>query len=70
MKCRNENQRPWNFRRKIVVSGLLFDAFVITVCLFKEMPEAVATTSIASAFASASALIGSYVFGAVWSDKK
>jgi hypothetical protein len=66
---RNTGQRPWNFRRKIITYTLLFDALVILICLFRDIPEGVAETTVASAFYSAMALIGSYVFGAVWEDK-
>lgn len=66
---RNEGKPPWRLRRKIIMSALFFNAFVILMCLFREMPESVAETAISSAFYSAGMLIGSYVFGAVWDDK-
>lgn len=66
---RNAGKRPWSFRRRLIITTLLFDAAVITICLFRDIPESVAETAIASAFYSGMALIGSYVFGAVWHDK-
>jgi len=66
---RNGRKRPWSMRRKIIINALLFNGFVIIVCLFRDIPESVAETAISSAFYSAGMLIGSYVFGAVWEDK-
>jgi len=67
---RNAGQRPWNFRRRVIVSTLFFNALVVLICLFRDMPEGLAETTVASAFYSGMALIGSYVFGAVWEDKR
>ena len=68
---RNSGSKPWSFRRKIVVSTLLFDAIVIIVCILKTgIAPSVAEVAISSAFFSGGAIIGSYVFGAVWHDKK
>jgi len=66
---RNEDQKPWSFRRKLIITTLCFDAAVIIIALLRHIPESVAETAIASAFYSGMALIGSYVFGAVWDDK-
>lgn len=67
---RNEGKQPWNFRRKVVISTLLFCAFVALTALFKSTLDTdVATSALSSAFTLAGAVIGSYVFGAVWHDK-
>ncbi len=66
---RNKDQRPWSFRRKLIITALCFDAGVIITSLLRDMPESVAETAIASAFYSGMALIGSYIFGATWHDK-
>lgn len=64
---RNEGQRPWGFRRKVVISTLLFCALTILLSLTKD--TTVAEAAVTSAFALAGAVIGSYIFGAVWNDK-
>lgn len=65
---RNKGQKPWNFRRKVVVSTLLFCAATVILCISKE--SAVAESAVTSSFTLAGAVIGSYIFGAVWNDKE
>lgn len=67
---RNASRAPWHLRRKIILSVLLFDAAIILLSLLRDgIPADVAGVAISSAFASATAVVGSYVFGAVWDDK-
>ena len=67
---RNREQPSWYIRRKIIITTLIFSAIIVTyLTLYGEdnrLHETIATGLI---FLSAS-VIGSYVFGAVWNDKK
>ena len=67
---RNGDKPQWYVRRRIITSVLAFDALVIAYSLYDHNidPE-VAKTAISAAFTSASMVVGSYVFGAVWNDK-
>ncbi len=64
---RNKGQKPWSFRRKVVISTLMFCALTVMISLTKD--TTVAESAVTSAFALAGAVIGSYIFGAVWNDK-
>lgn len=69
-KCRNENQAPWSFRRRVVVTTLLFCAGVVTkVTVWGHQSEGIGEALVTMAFGLAGAVIGSYIFGAVWNDK-
>jgi Na+/H+-dicarboxylate symporter len=62
----------WKYRRRVIFGSLTFCAVVITYALAsdKEMLDAATRqTAITQAFWSASAIIGAYVFGAVYDDK-
>lgn len=65
--------RPtWKIRRRIIVSTLIFCAYVVLHCL-NTIEEAtqnsrIIETALTSAFALAGWIIGAYVFGAVWQD--
>lgn len=69
-KTRNDGQRPWSFRRCVVIAALIFCASAIAICLIMPAiaPE-VATTAISGAFSLGGAVIGAYIFGAVWHDR-
>ena len=64
---RNKGQKPWSFRRKIVISTLIFCAITVIAALTKD--TTVAEAAVSSAFTLAGAVIGSYIFGAVWHDR-
>lgn len=67
---RNTGQRPWGYRRKVVTSTLLFCAITILYCVINAEPDStVAETAIGGSFGLAGAVIGSYIFGAVWHDR-
>ena len=69
MTCRNDGQRPWGFRRRVVVATLFFcAACVIFVMVFGS--AGAGETIVSGCFTLAGAVIGSYIFGAVWNDKK
>jgi Na+/proline symporter len=67
---RNGEKPSWYIRRKIIILTLIFSAIIIAyLTVYGEdnrLHETIATGLI---FLSAS-VIGSYVFGAVWNDKK
>lgn len=69
-KTRNEGQRPWSFRRRVVIAALLFCTVVIALGLLtpRLAPE-IAITAISGAFSLGGAVIGAYIFGAVWHDR-
>lgn len=67
---RNGDKPSWYFRRKIILATLIFSAIIVTyLTVYGEdnrLNESIANGLI---LLSAS-VIGSYVFGAVWNDKK
>lgn len=67
---RNEGQKPWSFRRKVVVYTLCFCAGVVTkVAIWGHQSEGIGEALVTMSFGLAGAVIGSYIFGAVWNDK-
>lgn len=66
---RNINGRTWTIRRRIIYITLLFCAFCILYLMLNGTDESrLHETIVYSSFALAGAVIGSYVFGAVWDD--
>lgn len=61
--------RTWRHRRRIIYGTLVFCAVSITYLLWKGGDDQVHGTIATSAFLLGGAVIGSYVFGAVWDDK-
>lgn len=60
----------WAKRRRIIHAGLALCAFAILIGALKtDLEPDVAKTLITQAFWAGSAIIGSYVFGAVWDDR-
>lgn len=61
----------WNYRRRIVTWTLIFCAVMIMLAFFYGTCANVEVRKeiVSSAFLLAGAVIGSYVFGAVWNDK-
>ena len=71
MANRNKGQKPWSFRRKVVVTTLMFCASCVAyIMVFGHSSASVGETITGSAFTLAGAVIGSYIFGAVWHDKR
>lgn len=69
MKNRNDSQKPWSFRRRVVITTLLFCAgIVVKVTLWSHQSEGIGESLVTMAFGLAGAVIGSYIFGAVWND--
>lgn len=69
-KCRNDGKKAWSFRRRIVITALLFCAGIVAkITLWGHQSEGIGEALVTSAFGLAGAVIGSYIFGAVWNDK-
>ena len=67
---RNEGQKPWSFRRKVVISTLSFCAGCIAfITAYGHDSDTIGAAIIGGAFTLGTAVIGSYIFGAVWHDK-
>lgn len=60
---------PWKVRRRIVVAALIFCAFCVLWILFRGTDRSVEEVIVMCSFGLAGAVIGSYVFGAVWDDQ-
>lgn len=62
--------KPWSFRRRVVIAELAFCAICIAwVMVIGATDAETGKTIVASAFALAGGVTGSYIFGAVWNDK-
>lgn len=59
----------WKIRRRIIFSTLLFCAACIVYSMVWQERETIAEVVITNAFLAGGAIIGSYVFGAVWDDR-
>lgn len=67
---RNEGKAPWRLRRRIILSTLVFCAMCIAyIMVWGEHDSRVHETIIIGSFGTGTAVIGSYVFGAIWDDK-
>lgn len=70
MASRNDEGKAWSFRRRAVVWQLAFCGFcVVWVMMVGAADAETGKTIVASAFALATAVTGSYIFGAVWDDR-
>lgn len=65
---RNDGKAPWRVRRRIIISTLFFCAACITYIMIWGDDTRVNETIVLGAFATGTAVIGSYVFGATWHD--
>lgn len=59
---------PWKYRRRIVILTLLFCAMGIAWLTFRGADTRLNETLALGYFGLAGAVIGAYVFGAVWHD--
>jgi large exoprotein involved in heme utilization and adhesion len=66
---RNVGMPPWTIRRRIIVLTLVFCACLVVYITYKGTDTRTAETIVQSAFYLAGAVIGSYIFGAAWSDR-
>jgi hypothetical protein len=63
------DEGTWGVRRIIIITTLALCAFVVLrFTLFRADDTEVNSTLVMGAFTLAGAVIGSYVFGAVWDD--
>ena len=63
------NQKPqWKTRRRVVISTLSFCAVTVGYMVYQGGASPVHQTAVTSLTLLAASVIGSYVFGAVWSD--
>lgn len=63
-------QKPsWKIRRRIIHATLIFCAFCVLWIMVRGDDRAVNEVIVMCAFGLAFAVIGSYIFGAVWDDK-
>lgn len=60
---------PWKVRRRIVHGTLIFLALVIAWLVVRGEDSELNQTIATSSFLFAAAVIGSYVFGAIWDDR-
>ncbi|CAH1657371.1 hypothetical protein CHELA1G11_11260 [Hyphomicrobiales bacterium] len=58
----------WKIRRWVVFIWLTFSAVLISFIVFTGTDTALNQQSVIALIASSTAIIGSYVFGAVWDD--
>lgn len=63
-----DNKPSWKNRRRVIFSSLLFCGFCITYVMIFGTDTRVNESIILGSFALVASIIGSYVFGAVWSD--
>jgi len=70
VKPRNVEGSSWNVRRKIIVISLIYAAIVVGYLTLygddNRLHESIATSMVLFA----GSIIGSYVFGAVWEDRR
>ena len=67
---RNGRNSNWTIRRRIIALTLTFCAGCVAYILYYKIDTRTAETIAQSAFALAGAVVGSYVFGATWEDRK
>lgn len=67
---RRNTRGTWSFRRGVVMGTLSFCAFCVGWCMILGAADVeTGKTIVASAFALAGGVIGSYVFAATWNDQ-
>ena len=68
MDKRKIGRDSWIIRRRIITLTLIFCASMATIILFKDSGSETESALVYSLFGLASAVIGSYIFGATWDD--
>jgi hypothetical protein len=64
------NNGSWKIRRKLIICTLVFCAICIGYIMYKGTDSRLYETIVTSAFSLAGAILGSYIFGAVYEDTK
>lgn len=67
---RNQQKGSWSVRRRIIVSTLIFCAYVVIYIMHNGTDNKLNETIVTCAFLLSGSVIGSYVFGAIWEDNK
>lgn len=67
-KSEKVNYAHWKIRRKVVGYTLVFCAAVVAYCIYANTGSRTEETAVLSSYGLAGAVIGSYIFGAVWED--
>lgn len=65
-----EPRGSWKNRRRVIFGTLLFCMLSVGYVLYKGEDLKIYETTITMSFILAGSVIGSYVFGATWDDKK
>lgn len=63
-------KNSWVIRRAFMFAISAFCVGVISYTLWKGMDTKVAETAVSMSFVALISIVGSYVFGATWDDKK
>jgi hypothetical protein len=61
---------PWRYRRRFLTAYTLFTMGVLGYIVFTGQDTETARSIITTAFPSLAALVGAYVFGAAWENKR
>ena len=67
---RNAGGRGWQTRRRLMFAVVAFCMLCISWALYQDTDTIVMQSAVTSGFATMAAILGSYVFGAVWEDKR
>lgn len=67
---RNPGGYPWRERRRFMWIVIAFCMATIAWALFKDSDTAVMQSAVTMGFTIMGTTVGSYVFGAVWEDKR
>ena len=67
---RNAGGAPWQTRRRLMFTVSGFCMACITWALWVDSDTQVMQAAVAGGFGTMTAIVGSYVFGAVWEDKR
>jgi len=69
-ELRNPGGFPWRSRRRLMYSVVAFSMACVAWALYKDTDTQVMQATVTMAFGTISAVTGSYVFGAIWEDKR
>lgn len=67
---KSESKPDWTLRRRMMFTVVLFSGVCICWALFKDTDTNVMQTAVTMGFNTLIAITGTYVFGAVWDDKR
>jgi len=67
---RNVGGHSWQKRRRLMFSVVAFSMACITWALYKDTDSTVHQTAVTMGFTTLISITGTYVFGAVWNDRR